>query len=232
MSGRKPTFLLSWEWRPGGNSLLEATIMALSLEHIRRMADRVAVSHRLEIVEIEYLGGSKHRVLRIFIEKNREERARLAEEARSAASNPEAVETGDVFRAAMSGEGIALDQVAWVTHEDCERFSRDFGAVLDVEDLVPGSEYTLEVSSPGLDRNLTAPSDYTRFCRSLVKVQTVSPVAGNRHWQGRLIEVNAEGVVLDLTAGKQKSGKKGKIAEKTLEIAFANIEKANLVPEF
>ena len=212
--------------------LLEAALMALSLEQIRHAANRVAVSQGLDIVEIEYLGGSKHRVLRIFIEKNCEERAKRAEEARAAVLlSPEAIGGQDASQRLLGDEGVALEQAAWVTHEDCERFSRDFGALLDVEDLVPGSEYTLEVSSPGLDRKLTAPGDFERFRNSLVKVQTFSQIAGNRHWQGRLTEANAERIVLDLSAAGHRSGKRKKPAEQTLSIPFADIAKANLVSE-
>ena len=50
-----------------------------------------------------------------------------------------------------------------MTHEDCADFSRDFGVLLDVEDLVPGAEYTLEASSPGLDRKLSRAEDFERF---------------------------------------------------------------------
>jgi ribosome maturation factor RimP len=194
--------------------------MALSIEQLRHTADRVAASHGLEVVEIEYLGGSKHRVLRVFIEQNAEQRARKTREA--AEQN---------LLEHLEAEGIALDQLAWVTHEDCERFSRDFGAVIDVEGLVPVDAYTLEVSSPGLDRKLATRADYERFQASPVKVQTFTPVAGNRHWLGKLTEVRPEGIVLDLTARKQKSSKKGPAPAQTVEIAFANIEKANLAPE-
>jgi ribosome maturation factor RimP len=194
--------------------------MALSIEQLRHTADRVAASHGLEVVEIEYLGGSKHRVLRVFIEQNAEQRARKTREA--AEQN---------LLEHLEAEGIALDQLAWVTHEDCERFSRDFGAVIDVEGLVPVDAYTLEVSSPGLDRKLATRADYERFQASPVKVQTFTPVAGNRHWLGKLTEVRPEGIVLDLTARKQKPGKKGPVPAHTVEIAFANIEKANLAPE-
>ncbi|HET6216074.1 MAG TPA: ribosome maturation factor RimP [Acidobacteriaceae bacterium] len=180
----------------------------------------MAASHGLEVVEIEYLGGSKHRVLRVFIEQNAGQRARKAQEA--AEQN---------LLEHLEAEGIALDQLAWVTHEDCERFSRDFGAVIDVEGLVPVDAYTLEVSSPGLDRKLATRADYERFQASRVKVQTFTPVAGNRHWLGRLTEVRPEGIVLDLTARKQKPSKKGPAPGQTVEIAFANIEKANLAPE-
>ena len=197
-----------------------AAIMALSIEQIRHTADRVAASHGLEIVDIEYLGGSKHRVLRVFIEQNAEHRARRALDASEQS----------LFEH-LANEGIALDQLAWVTHEDCERFSRDFGTVIDVEELVPGDEYTLEVSSPGLDRKLATRADYERFHASPVKVQTFTPVAGNRHWLGKLSQVKPEGIVLDLTAKKQKGSKKGPAPVQTVEIAFSNIEKANLAPE-
>ena len=197
--------------------------MALNMEQIRQTADRVAASQGLEIVEIEYLGGSKHRVLRVFIEQNAEQRARRAEEARSQEDSGQSKH--------LLTEGIALDQLAWVTHEDCERFSRDFGTVIDVEGLVPVDEYTLEVSSPGLNRKLASRADYERFQASPVKVQTFAPVAGNRHWLGKLTEVKPEGIVLDLAARKQKGNKRGPLPVQTVEIAFANIEKANLAPE-
>ena len=201
-------------------STFEAAIMALSIEQIRQTADRVAASHGLEVVDIEYLGGSKHRVLRVFIEQNEEQRAVRAREA-----------SEQRLFDHLESEGIALDQLAWVTHEDCERFSRDFGTVIDVEELVPGDQYTLEVSSPGLDRKLAKRADYERFQASPVKIQTFTPVAGNRHWLGKLSEVKPEGIVLDLTAKKQKGSKKGPAPVQTVEIAFSNIEKANLAPE-
>jgi len=211
--------------------LIEAATMSLSIEQIRRTADRVAASHGLDVVEIEYLGGSKQRILRVFIEQNAEQRARRAEEAAAKLRDGAAADEEQSLLQHLGSEGIALDQLAWVTHEDCEQFSRDFGTVIDVEDLVPASEYTLEVSSPGLDRKLATRADYERFQASPVKVRTFTPVAGNRHWLGKLTEVRPEGIVLDLTAKKQKGSKKGPPLGQTVEIAFANIEKANLAPE-
>ena len=76
---------------------------------------------------------------------------------------------------------IFIDKPDGVTHEDCSNFSREVGTILDVEDAVPGGTYTLEVSSPGLDRKLLKPSDYERFTGSLIKLTTRDPVAGNRH---------------------------------------------------
>ena len=193
--------------------------MALNLDQIRAPAERVAASHGLDVVEIEYQGGSKYRNLRVFIEKSAAQRAKLAEEAKAGA--PEAT----------LPSGVEVDQLAGITHEDCQAFSQDFGTVLDVEDLIPGTEYSLEVSSPGLDRKLYGEPDYRRFVGSLVKLQTFEPVAGNRHWQGRLTQVKEHGVVLDLSAVRQKGKSKKSSAGESVEIEFANIEKANLVPE-
>jgi ribosome maturation factor RimP len=194
--------------------------MALDLDQIRATAQRVAASHGLDVVEIEYQGGSKHRILRIFIEKNAEQRAKLAQ------IEPENLGSD-------TPSWVEIDQLAGITHEDCQQFSQDFGTVLDVEELIPGAEYTLEVSSPGLDRKLYGEHDYKRFAGSKVKLQTFEPVAGNRHWHGRLTEVKDHTIVLDLSAVKQKGkSKKKDAANETVEIEFSNIEKANLVPEF
>lgn len=214
---------------------VEAASMALSIEQIRQTADRVASSQGLDVVDVEYLGGSKQRILRIFIEQNAAGRAKRAEAAAARrAQGGEADGTPDDEQSLLdhlAAEGMSPDQLAWVTHEDCERFSRDFGTVIDVEDLVPANEYTLEVSSPGLDRKLETKADYERFQASPVKIRTFTPVAGNRHWLGKLTEVRPEGIVLDLSAKKPKGKKKASASGQTVEIAFTNIEKANLAPE-
>ena len=118
-----------------------------------------------------------------------------------------------------------------VTHEDCATFAQDFGTVLDVEDLIPGAEYTLEVSSPGLERKLFRPEDFTRFQGSLVKLQTFTPVNKNRQWQGRLTKFSDGVLTIDLSAVKQKGKAKKAVTEATVDIALANVEKANLVAE-
>jgi ribosome maturation factor RimP len=200
--------------------------MAFDVDQIRATAQRVAASHGLDVVEIEFHGGAKHRILRVFIEKNAEERKKLAEDAVAAKSLESAL-----------AAGAGVDQLAGVTHTDCEGFSRDFGTVLDVEDLIPGAEYTLEVSSPGLDRKLYGLDDYRRFHGSLVKLQTFEPVAGNRHWQGRLGEVSDASLKLETqkkAVGKKPSGRvqgAAKPESSEVEIALKNIEKAQLVPE-
>ncbi|HTD96692.1 MAG TPA: ribosome maturation factor RimP, partial [Edaphobacter sp.] len=147
--------------------------MALQLDQIRATAQRVAASHNLELVDLEFQGGVKFRTLRIYIEKNALERAKLAE----------LTEAGTVEDLP---KGVPAELLSGVTHEDCAKFAQDFGTVLDVEDLIPGSEYTLEVSSPGLERKLQKPEDFARFQGSLVKLQTFTPVNKNRQWQGRL----------------------------------------------
>ena len=172
--------------------------MALDVERVRAIADRVAASGGLEVLDVEFLGGGKARMLRVFLDK-------------PAAGN---------------------DPLAGVTHEDCATFSREFGTILDVEDVMPGS-YTLEVSSPGLDRKLVKPSDFTRFTGSRMKLVTREPVNNNRHFEGRLENFQDGRLTLDLSVASHKSRKKmGDAAGKKIEIDFANVEKANLVPEF
>jgi ribosome maturation factor RimP len=195
--------------------------MAVKLDEIRAAAQRVSASHGLDVVDIEFIGPAKERTLRIYLEKNAEGRARLKEAI--AAGTVE-----DLPESLMEGT-LSSEQLSGVTHEDCAAFSRDFGVLLDVEELVPGDEYTLEASSPGLDRKLSKREDFERFTGSLVKIQTFEPIRNNRHWQGRLT-AGGETISLDLNAVKQNS-KTRKTGVNTVEIALTNVEKAQLVPE-
>lgn len=195
--------------------------MAVRLDEIRAAADRVAASHGLEVVDLEFTGSAKDRFLRVYLEKNAAGRAQLKAAAAAGAEGlPHDLVEGR----------LSFEQLSGVTHEDCAAFSRDFGVLLDVEDLVPGAAYTLEASSPGLDRKLTRAEEFERFAGCLVKVRTFEPVRNNRYWQGRLIAGGAEGITLDLTAVKQNS-KSRKTGVDTVEIALKNIEKAQLAPE-
>jgi ribosome maturation factor RimP len=191
--------------------------MAVQLDEIRATAQRVAASHNLDLVDLEFQGGVKFRTLRVFIEKNEAERAKLAELAAAGTSE--------------LPKSVPVEMLSGVTHEDCAQFAQDFGTVLDVEDLIPGAEYTLEVSSPGLERKLFRPEDYTRFQGSLVKLQTFTPVNKNRQWQGRLTKFTDGVLTIDLSAVKQKGKAKKAVTESTVDIALANVEKANLVAE-
>lgn len=105
-----------------------------------------------------------------------------------------------------------------ITHEDCERVSQQLSVLLDVEDLVPGPAYVLEVSSPGLDRKLIKPADYERFVGRLAHVWLNEPEGKQQFLEGRLAGY-ADGVV--------------KLAVKGVEMAvpYAGIRKANLVVE-
>jgi len=208
--------------------------MAVRLEAIRAAATRVAASHGLDVVDLEFIGPARERILRVFLEKNAEGRAKLkaAIEA-GTVGNETRILPERLIQETQAGK-LKVEQLYGVTHQDCAAFSRDFGVLLDVEDLIPGAEYTLEASSPGLDRKLTRREDFERFDGSLVKVQTFEPVRNNRHWQGRLIARTGssvgETITLDLNAVKQNS-KSRKAGVSTVEIALVNIEKAQLVPE-
>jgi len=196
--------------------------MSVRLDEIRLAAERVAASHGLDAVNVELSGPAKERVLRVFLEKNAEGRERLkAAIAAGGTGLPERLLEGK----------LSVEQLSGVTHEDCEAFSRDFGTLLDVEDLVPGGEYTLEASSPGLDRKLTKPEEFRRFAGCLLKVQTFEPIRNNRHWRGRLQAGSGDTITLDLAAVHQNS-KSRKAGVSTVEIDLGNIEKAELIPEF
>ena len=163
--------------------------MAFDADRVRALAERVASSSGLELVEVELRGAGKSRMLRVF-----------------------------------------LDKPAGVTHEDCAQFSREFGTILDVEDVMPGGSYVLEVSSPGLDRKLVKAADYERFAGSKVKLMTRQPVNGNRHFEGRLESFQDGRLTLDLSEARRKHRPAAGAPQK-LEIELANVEKANLVPE-
>jgi ribosome maturation factor RimP len=167
--------------------------MAVDLDQIHAIVERVAASSGLEVVELELCGGGKSRRLRIFI-----------------------------------------DKPAGITHEDCASLSREVSTIFDVEDAMPGGAYTLEVSSPGLDRKLSRPADFERFQGSRVKLTTKEPVQGNRHFEGRLEHFAAGRLTLNLAEARKKfrpkQDPKHDQIEK-LEIELANVEKANLVPE-
>ena len=136
-----------------------------------------------------------------------------------------------MLRVFLDRPAAGVDPLAGVTHEDCANFSREFGTVLDVEDVMPGS-YTLEVSSPGLDRRLIKAADFTRFTGSRLKLTTRQLVNNNRHFEGRLESFKDGRLTLDLSVASHKSRKKmGAAAGEKIEIEFANVEKANLVPE-
>ncbi len=106
-----------------------------------------------------------------------------------------------------------------VTLSDCETVSRDLSAVLDVEDIIPHA-YTLEVSSPGLDRTLSKPEHFVRFTGSMVRIKTYQPIDGQKVFRGRLLGFVEGTVRVELET------------EKIIEIPMTGITKASLEVEF
>jgi ribosome maturation factor RimP len=142
---------------------------------IEEIAQRVAQSEGLEVVEVEVKGGGAHRFVRISIDK------------------PEGV-----------------------THGDCELVSQQVGTILDVEDVVPGGRYTLEVSSPGVERKLVKLQDYERFQGKKVKVTLRDPIGGRRNWEGTLAGMEEGLIRLDVERGDP------------VRFPFEQVHKANL----
>jgi ribosome maturation factor RimP len=110
---------------------------------------------------------------------------------------------------------IFIDKPNGVTHKDCSEVSLHVGTVLDVEDFIHAS-YTLEVSSPGLERGLYKAQDYERFAGRLAKLKIRTPLNGQRNFRGRLLGITGEEVLFeDRTSGQ-------------VRIALDSIAKANL----
>lgn len=104
-----------------------------------------------------------------------------------------------------------------VTIEDCEAASREVSATLDVNDPI-GTRYTLEVSSPGIERPLFKPAHYQRFVGSEIKLETHLPVAGRRRWRATLTAADASGIVLRQDGAE-------------VRLAYADILRARLIDE-
>lgn len=113
---------------------------------------------------------------------------------------------------------IYIDRDNGVGLEDCEQLSRQLGAVLDVEDPIPG-EYTLEVSSPGLDRPLYTLGQYRRFIGETIDLKLRFPYEARRKYKGTLKAIEADDVILT-------------VDDHEYLFPFEGIEKARLVPRF
>jgi len=142
---------------------------------IEEIAQRVARSEGMEVVEVEVKGGGGSRLVR-----------------------------------------ISIDKPAGVTHADCELVSQQVGTLLDVEDVVPGGRYTLEISSPGLERKLLKLEDFERFRGRKAKLTLRDARDGRRHWEGILAGAEDGQVVLEAEGGA------------VLRFPFDQIRKANL----
>lgn len=179
----------------------------MDLERIRGAAERVARSEGLEIYDVEWKVG-KQRFLRVIIDRPPNVGAAVTDAA------------GEVMAPLELGEGSRGEQ--GISHADCQRVSEQLSVILDVEELIPGPRYVLEVSSPGMDRALRKPEEYERFRGRMAKISTTEPVEEERYFEGRLA---------GLTDGKVRLELKGKTA-RTVELPIEKIRKANLMVEF
>ncbi|MFL6215029.1 MAG: ribosome maturation factor RimP [Blastocatellia bacterium] len=114
---------------------------------------------------------------------------------------------------------IFIDKPGGVTISDCERVSHQVGTLFDVEDLIP-NQYTLEVSSPGIERGLYKRADYERFAGSRVRLRMVEPINGQRNFKGTLLGISEDIVSLEADAAGR------------IDIPFEQIAKANIEYEF
>ncbi len=176
----------------------------MNLEKIRGAAERVARSEGLEVFDIEWKIG-KQRFLRVYIDRV-----------------PAAIgSTGGAEVAGVLGQ-VVSDPYGAISHSDCERVSQQLSVILDVEGLIEGPGYVLEVSSPGLDRALRKSADFERFAGKLAKITTSEPVGQQSFFEGRLAGMADGKVRLEL------EGKNARVVEVPLEA----IRKANLVVEW
>ena len=102
-----------------------------------------------------------------------------------------------------------------ISVDDCATISRAVSAVLDVEDPISGT-YTLEVSSPGIDRPLVRLGDFERFAGRQAKVRTGRPIDGRKRFQGRLLGVSGDAVRLEE-------------GDALVDLPYPDIERATLV---
>lgn len=105
------------------------------------------------------------------------------------------------------------------TIQDCERVSRDVSAILDVEETID-HRYTLEVSSPGLDRPLRSADDFRRFAGRLAKIVVSAPVDGQKHFEGRLGGLERDLIVIETTPGKRHLVPLSLVTRARLEVEF------------
>ncbi len=113
---------------------------------------------------------------------------------------------------------IYIDRPEGIAIEDCEKVSREVAALLDVEDPIPG-QYSLEVSSPGLDRPLFTPEQFARFAGEEATVNVYAPVDGRRKFRGEILEAGEDSVTIEQDGTP-------------VTLDMSNVVKARLVPDY
>lgn len=129
-------------------------------------------------------------------------------------------ELWEIEYAPRAGGGLLrlyIDAAAGISLDDCERVSRAVSETLDETDPIPG-QYTLEVSSPGLDRVLRTQAHFARFAGKRVKLEMMRPVAGRKRFQGRLTQVGDGEITLATDGG-------------TISLPIDDIHRARLIPD-
>jgi ribosome maturation factor RimP len=159
---------------------------------ITEIAERVAGPEGMEIVDVQLLGAGRGRVLRIFID-----------------------------RPHPATDVASADRPHGVSHADCEFISLQVGTILDIEDVIPGDSYTLEVSSPGLERKLSKAKDFERFVGQKAKVVLREPVENQRRWEGRLAGISQGVVALEIAPPEPA-------AARVIHFPLDQVQKANL----
>ncbi len=119
------------------------------------------------------------------------------------------------------GGASSPDRPHGVSHADCEFISQQVGTILDIEDVIPGDSYTLEVSSPGLERKLSKAKDFERFVGQKAKVVLRQPVENQRRWEGKLAGISEGMVALEIAAPQPTQAK-------VIHFPLDQVQKANL----
>ena len=162
------------------------------LERIRAIAVRVAQSRGLEVFDVQFRREAHGWILRVYLDR------------------PDApVHAGRA--GTIEGEGVTI--------ADCQFVSTELGTLLDVDDTV-GHRYTLEVSSPGLDRPLRGPADYRRFAGCLARFVLVEPVEGQTHVRGRLQGMDGDDVLVAVGKDQVRRLPALRISRARLEVEF------------
>jgi len=152
-------------------------------------------------------------------DRNREAVVEKVQEIAERVGASEGLEIVDVQLLGGGGSRVLrifIDKPAGVTHADCEYISQHVGTILDVEDVIPGASYTLEVSSPGVERKLSKPREFERFVGQKVKVVLRQPVENQRHLTGTLKSFAGGVITLEPAPGK------------SVQFPLEQVEKANL----
>ncbi len=157
-----------------------------------------------------YFGRKTSLMKQLIDERIKEIAARAAAE-----NNLELVHTQIVGASKSLTVRVFIDKPGGVTHDDCSTLSRQLDRILDAEDFIPGN-YLLEVSSPGLERELYSLSDFAKFSGGLAKVKTNQPIDGQKNFRGRIGGVENDEIVFeDKTRG-------------TIRFPYSAVAKANL----